>query len=127
MASSAGHSNRDGGLLARIDTLGPQDAARIRAWNKWDRETAPRSSACVHEVHRQQLVQPGGQAVCTWDGKLTYAELDDLPLRLSRHLVSLGVAPEVPVPMIFEKSLWAVVTQLAILRAGGVVVPIGHK
>ncbi|KAK0701263.1 hypothetical protein B0H67DRAFT_650496 [Lasiosphaeris hirsuta] len=128
VASSTGHPNGDGRLLARIDTLGPQDAARIRAWNKWDRAAAPRSSACVHElVHRQQLVQPGSQAVCAWDGKLTYAELDDLSHRLARHLVSLGVAPEVPVPMILEKSLWAVVAQLAVLRAGGVVVPIGHK
>jgi hypothetical protein len=37
-------------------------------------------------------------------------------LRLAHHLISLGVGSEIPVVMIFEKALWAVVAELAIFR-----------
>lgn len=67
------------------------------------------------------LAHPDKQAVFSWDGTLTYAELDDLSGRLARHLVGLGVGigPEVMVPLCFEKSMWAVVAILAVLKAGG--------
>lgn len=38
--------------------------------------------------------------------------------------LDLGVAPEVLVPVCFEKSMWAIVTMVAILRAGGAFVPL---
>ncbi|KAL4924109.1 non-ribosomal peptide synthetase [Aspergillus undulatus] len=58
-------------------------------------------------------------AVQSWDGDLTYGELDDLSLRLAHHLVALGVGPEKYVLSCFEKSTWAIVARLAVLRAGG--------
>ncbi|KAL6236485.1 hypothetical protein BDW75DRAFT_229417 [Aspergillus navahoensis] len=63
-------------------------------------------------------------AVCSWDGDLTYGELDDLSLRLAHHLVSLGVGPEKYVLSCFEKSTWAIVARLAVLRAGGAYISI---
>ena len=115
--------------LSQLQPLAPKDVASIRKWNTWTAATrAPGSDECVHELFRQQaLLRPGDQAVCAWDGELSYGDLDTLSLRLACHLAGLGVGPEVPVPMIFEKSVWAVVAQLAILRSGGVIVPIGHK
>ncbi|KAH6855926.1 hypothetical protein B0I37DRAFT_366127 [Chaetomium sp. MPI-CAGE-AT-0009] len=114
--------------VAHIDILGPQDIPRIRGWNQWTQAAEPGRDACIHDlVHQQRLGQPDAQAVCAWDGQLTYAELDDLSLRLAHHLVSLGVRAEIPVIMIFEKTLWAVVAQIAILRAGGIIVPVGHN
>ncbi|KAL2841735.1 hypothetical protein BJY01DRAFT_236257 [Aspergillus pseudoustus] len=63
-------------------------------------------------------------AVRSWDGDLTYGELDDLSLRLAHHLVHLGVGPEKFVLSCFEKSTWAIVARLAILRAGGAYISI---
>ncbi|KAL2812277.1 hypothetical protein BJX63DRAFT_443504 [Aspergillus granulosus] len=63
-------------------------------------------------------------AVRSWDGDLTYGELDDLSLRLAHHLVQLGVGPEKFVLSCFEKSTWAIVARLAILRAGGAYISI---
>lgn len=125
---AAASSDKTNSPLAHIDMLGPQDLSRIREWNQWSRAADPISDKCIHDlVHLQSLAQPDAQAVCAWDGQLTYAELDGLSLKLAHHLVGLGVCPEAPVLMIFEKSLWGVVAYLAILRAGGTVVPVGHK
>ncbi|KAH6632035.1 hypothetical protein F5144DRAFT_612569 [Chaetomium tenue] len=124
-AASSGKTNNP---LSHVDMLGPQDLSRIRGWNRWSPAAEPKVDECIHDlVHLKSLAQPDAQAVCAWDGQLTYAELDSLSLSLAHHLVGLGVCPEAPVLMIFEKSLWAVVAHLAILRAGGVVVPAGHN
>lgn len=138
-AAAAGIGNVDGNdgqlLLGDIDTPSPEDAARIRQWNTWV-PTVPspadskknNNPLCLHEhVYRQRLSRPDAQAVCSWDGELSYAQLDDLSLRLSQHLISLGVGPEIPVAVMFEKSLWAIVAQLAVLKAGGVVMPVNYK
>jgi non-ribosomal peptide synthetase component F len=55
---------------------------------------------------------------------LTYGELDSLSLKLAQHLKDLGVCPEVFVLSCFEKSTWATVARLAILRAGGAYISI---
>lgn len=63
--------------------------------------------------------KPGALAVHAWDGDLTYGELDALSHKLACHLVSMGVVSGSLVPLCFEKSLFAVVTVLAVLKAGG--------
>ena len=105
------------------------DIARISEWNTWGRETLPRKNeTCVHElVRRQRMAQPEAQAVHAWDGNLSYAQLGASSLRLARHLTILGVGPETPVVAMFEKSRWAVVAQLAVLEAGGAVVPVNYN
>src|ERR1700722_9403632 len=59
-------------------------------------------------------------AIESWDGQLTYTELDEMASRLAGYLVDrCGLAPEVVVPLCFEKSKWTPVTMLAVLKAGG--------
>lgn len=74
----------------------------------------------VHDLFdaRSEL-HPDSQALCSWDGTLTYRQLSDLSSRLARHLVAQGVQSEVIVPLFFEKSLWAVVSMLGVMKAGG--------
>ena len=55
---------------------------------------------------------------------MNYRELGVLSDRLASHLRGKGVRKEVKVPICFEKSLWAVVSILAILKAGGAFVPL---
>lgn len=64
------------------------------------------------------------EAVCAWDGSLTYSNLNYLSSLAARRLGKLGVGPGVYVPFAFEKSLWTVVATLAILKAGGAFVPL---
>ncbi|OAX81515.1 hypothetical protein ACJ72_04148 [Emergomyces africanus] len=80
---------------------------------------------CLHDMALEHSrTNPDAMAVVSWDGDLTYGELDDLTSRLSHQLVELGVGPEVFVLSCFKKSTWAIVSRLAILRAGGAYISI---
>ncbi|EED13574.1 nonribosomal peptide synthase, putative [Talaromyces stipitatus ATCC 10500] len=82
--------------------------------------------SCVHElVDRKVHEQPQAQAVDSWDGTLTYFELNHLAKALASHLVDQGVRPEEMAAVCMDKSKWAVIAMLAILYAGGTVVPLG--
>lgn len=82
--------------------------------------------ACVHELFEEQAVRrPLAPAVHAWDGDLNFQGLDLLSTRLAQYLISLGASPEVRIAVCMEKSLWAVVAMLAILKAGATVVPLG--
>jgi amino acid adenylation domain-containing protein len=74
----------------------------------------------THEViHRVALDSSDSVAVNAWDIDLVYRELDYLSSVLAHHLRSLGVGPETIVPLCFEKSGWAVVALLGVMKAGG--------
>ncbi|KAM7214662.1 hypothetical protein V8F06_009983 [Rhypophila decipiens] len=85
----------------------------------------PSSTSPVHDLilnrgreHRDK------DAVVSWDRNLSYEELEYLSSRLARHLQAHGVTTEVVVPLVFEKSAWALVSMLAVLRAGGAFMPL---
>jgi amino acid adenylation domain-containing protein len=92
------------------------------SWNK----SFPRSvHTCFHQ-HFEDIAQkmPDAPAICSWDGNFTYRELDTLSTKLANHLAELGVAPEMLVPICFDKSSFAIVSMLGILKAGGAFVAI---
>lgn len=109
--------------LADINYLTRQDHAEILAWN--NNGVAPEADdRCIHDVITQQAEQyPDEPAICLWDGHtrsdMSYRELDGLSSLLSRDLVRRGVRPETIVPICSEKSFFAVVALLAVLKAGG--------
>lgn len=107
----------DDAPISTLDYCSPEDRVRIFDWNR----NYPRVvSHCIHDlVEKQARSNPNASAVCSWDGKFTYAELDIMSTKLAKYLVALGVKAEKVVPAMFEKSAWAVVAQLAILKAGG--------
>ncbi|KAF7868586.1 hypothetical protein EAF04_005117 [Stromatinia cepivora] len=80
--------------------------------------------SCVHEVIQQASQNRGSEvAVTSWDGELTHAQLHSISDRLAYLLQSAGVGPEVKVALIFEKSMWAIVAMMAVMKAGGAFVP----
>jgi amino acid adenylation domain-containing protein len=103
--------------IADIDFFGARDKAQLLEWNK----VAPQPiDSCVHTgIQEQCLKQPGRPAVCAWDGDLTYGQLDNATETLAQHLQTLGVGPEENVALCFDKSMWAIVAILAVLKAGG--------
>ncbi|KAK1967729.1 acetyl-CoA synthetase-like protein [Colletotrichum sublineola] len=99
-----------------IPTLSSHDLQRLWKWNEVCIEPVEK---CVHHFVEQTMKEhPEKEAIFSWDGSLTYRELDDLSRNLAHHLKSLGIGPEKIVPLCFEKSKWAVVSMLAVLRAG---------
>jgi non-ribosomal peptide synthetase component F len=92
---------------------------------EWNKQVPPSLEECIHQIVQSQVdLQPDAPAICSWDVNLTYRELDELAARLAGQLVDLGVAAEVNVPLCLEKSAWAIVAELAVLKAGGVCVPL---
>jgi amino acid adenylation domain-containing protein/non-ribosomal peptide synthase protein (TIGR01720 family) len=103
--------------VSDLDTLSGQDTMQILDWNN---SVPAKKNACVHDIVASQMrARPEAPAICAWDGNFTYNELDMLSGRLAQHLVGLGVGPEIMVPLCFEKSAWAIVAMMAILKAGG--------
>ena len=103
--------------ISEIDILSTHDKSRIWSWNSVEPQAL---EACVHVlVERQVKARPSAVAVDGWDATFTYRELDQLSGKLAHHLVSLGIGPEVLVPLCFDKSAWTIVAMLAVLKAGG--------
>jgi amino acid adenylation domain-containing protein len=106
--------------MADLELVSPYDMQLVERWNS---QELPMKTACIHELFEGIVQsQPNTQAICSWDGDFSYTQLDHLSTTLALHLQSLGVRPEFIVPIMFEKSAWAHVAQLAILKAGGAVV-----
>lgn len=93
-----------------------QDLDQLWRWNAVVPDNMQR---CMHDIISGQAEQrPQDVAVQSWDGSLSYEELEQLSTQLALHLGHLGVATGITVPLCFEKSMWAVVALLAVMKAG---------
>ncbi|KAG9235149.1 hypothetical protein BJ875DRAFT_529770 [Amylocarpus encephaloides] len=100
-----------------LDLFNERDRNQVWTWNKQEPLAV---DGCVHHYfHQQVLAQPEAPAIHAWDGAFTYQELDLLSTRLAFYLAYRGVGPEVLVPHCFDKSKWAAVVMVAIMKAGG--------
>ncbi|GAM86382.1 nonribosomal peptide synthetase [Dothideomycetidae sp. 11243] len=109
--------------LGDVGLASEWDLARATEWN--GTEVAPVQKFCVHElVSARARRTPDHEAVMSSDISFTYAELDRLSTRLAQQLCQMGVGIETPVACCFEKSAWALLAMLAIVKSGGVYVPI---
>jgi len=92
-------------------------------WNS-TRAGYPRD-ACIHELFEEQARRSPEAVALVEDGrKVTYRELNDSSTQLAHHLVRDGLAPGECVPIIMARSTDMVVAQLAVLKSGGVYVPV---
>ncbi|KAF7946700.1 hypothetical protein EAE96_009690 [Botrytis aclada] len=108
--------------IESVDLLTKRDLEQLSGWEPRFPE---RVDACVHDlVLRHVISTPNAPAICSWDGQLTYDELEKATSILACHLIDHGVGPEILVPICFEKSVYAILTMLAILRVGGAFVPL---
>ncbi|KAI0431333.1 peptide synthetase [Xylaria sp. FL1042] len=110
------------GLVGNVNLVGDKDREQIQAWdiNKFQTK-----NECVHELFQATALSiPEKEAIYSWDGRLTYGELDVLTNKLSRILLGLSVQPEDIIPLCFEKSLWGIVAMLSVIKAGATFVHI---
>lgn len=95
------------------------DAHLTQLWS-WNQTVPSLVQRCMHDIFVEQAqIQPEAIALQSWDGQLTYAELDALSARLAFHLMARGVQIGTRIPLCFEKSMWAVVAVLGVMRSGG--------
>jgi amino acid adenylation domain-containing protein len=104
--------------LDDIELISPADQAELAVWNAV--VPAP-TMACIHHLVEDQIKQrPEAPAVASWEGGFTFRQLDTFASSLAEHLRETSdIGPGVLVPLLFEKSIYTVVTMLAVLKAGG--------
>ncbi|UKZ78468.1 NRPS [Trichoderma virens FT-333] len=102
--------------LSEVNLATPEDLEQIWKWNA----TVPSPvDWCVQDVIEDRIIQsPAAEAICAWDGTLTYGELSRLSTELAVHLISLEVGPNMTIPLLFEKSMWTTVAILGVLKTG---------
>ncbi|CAI7651024.1 unnamed protein product [Penicillium glandicola] len=103
--------------IGSLELCSAQDRDQI---TKFTRTIGPARDALLHELCLQHVkTTPDAPAVRSWDGDLTYRQLEELTYRLAHWLVGQGVGPNIYVACAFYKSTWAIVARLAVLMAGG--------
>lgn len=107
--------------LESLDLVSPNDINQIREWNM--PLPGPYSECIDRQIGSVIRRQPHAQAICAWDGSLTYSELNSRADQLAKGLQARNIQPGSIVPICMEKSLWATVAMLAILRVGATFVP----
>ena len=100
------------------------DAERNQLIVEWNNTQADYPNRCLHQLFEAQASRtPEATAVVFEHQQLTYRELNRRANQLARHLIKLGVGPDVLVGISVERSLEMMVGLLGILKAGGAYVP----
>ncbi|WP_430445626.1 MAG: non-ribosomal peptide synthase/polyketide synthase [Pseudomonas piscis] len=92
----------------------------------WDRtDSGFPATRLVHELVADRAREtPEAVAVIFGEQQLTYGELERSANRLARALIARGVGPEVRVAIAMPRSAEIMVAFLAVLKSGGVYVPL---
>ena len=103
--------------IGHANFLSNRNKSQIEKWNEHPLEYIHRT---IYEFIADTVQKtPNDEAVCSWDGSLTYQQLDRYACKLASYLLGVGIGPEVIVPLCFEKSKWNVVVMVGVLIAGG--------
>ncbi len=108
--------------LSALDVLSPAEERRILVeWNVAAR-AEPRTLAALFADQVERT--PDRLALEDAGTELTYRQLNVRANRLARYLIGRGVGPEVPVAVSMERCADLVVALLAVVKAGGVYLPV---
>lgn len=94
-----------------------------RIW-EWNHDLPPTYDSCMHDlISERARMHPHREAVSSFDGSLTFAQVDQYSAFLA-HLLRTdhNVGLHDFVPVCFEKSRWATVAVLAIMKTGATMV-----
>ncbi|GAA2412904.1 hypothetical protein GCM10010433_10030 [Streptomyces pulveraceus] len=106
-------------------SLGVDVPAHVAAYND-TAENLPEGA--LHALFAAQAARtPEAVALVREDRRLTYRELDGAANALAHRLVSDGVRPGDAVGLLFDRSFAYVITVLAVLKSGGVYVPLDPR
>lgn len=106
-------------MIGDIELVTNSDRAEILLWNRDQPEVL---IDCVHNVIERRVAStPEALAIASTEGEFTYADLNQLSDTLALLLKQEGISAETIVPLCFEKSAWAIVAMLAVIKAGGAV------
>ncbi|KAJ5111020.1 hypothetical protein N7532_001555 [Penicillium argentinense] len=89
----------------------------------WNGVLPPAYRFGMHEVISERAQKhPSKTAISSWDGELTYGEVEHYSNFIASSLRGLAVQLHDFIPVCFEKSCWTIVAVLAVMKAGGTMV-----
>lgn len=116
--------------IGTLDLFSDRDYAQIVNWTTpADKDSQNQQRTLLHElVFAQSITRPDSKAICAHDGDLTYLQVEVLSHRLAHVLLDAGVVPKgntkAAIPVILDKSKWAPIALLAVLKVGAAFVPV---
>ncbi|MCX6470066.1 MAG: amino acid adenylation domain-containing protein, partial [Corynebacteriales bacterium] len=126
-AAAAAAPGSGGSLVELIDEVhtaarrAAGDVAPVTPESTW----SPDSSDTLAEIFADRVWEtPDAIALTVGVQSLTYAEFSARSNRLARHLISIGVGPDVTVGLAIGRSVDLLVGMYAVVAAGGAYVPI---
>lgn len=100
-----------------------KDLEQIWSWNA---DLPTTDHRLVHQLIAQHVAaSPDAPALQSWDGGLTYRELDAYSTSLAGALQERSIGPGAYVPLLFPKSMWTAVAFLSVIKAGGAAILLG--
>jgi non-ribosomal peptide synthetase component F len=109
-------------LVEDISVSSFWDLEKALEYNKQSIELV---DSCIHDlVSAQASRNPDHEALFSTETSMTYGEMDHLSTLLSNHLRLLKVETGTLIPFCFEKSIWAIIAMLGILKSGAAFVPL---
>ncbi|KAK2807650.1 Non-ribosomal peptide synthetase [Onygenales sp. PD_10] len=104
--------------LSIEDCLRPTTYDLNEIW-RWNHKLPPSYQFCMHEMISQRAQDtPDKEAIASWDGNLTYGQIDRYSTNVAHSLKDMGVSLHDVVPICFEKSRWTIVAVLGVMKTG---------
>ncbi|KAJ9487561.1 hypothetical protein VN97_g5749 [Penicillium thymicola] len=101
------------------------DTLQIETWN---RILPTGRNVCVDQLIEDAAKEtPDTQALVAWDGEMSYSEFNQAANKLALYFESVGVQRGELVPICFEKSMWTIITMIALWKLGAAWVPLDPK
>ncbi len=110
--------------INELPILSEQEKGKLLIdWNNTRREFA--QDSFVHHLFEEHVRRnPNALAVSSYDGKLTYEQLNRKANQLSHYLKSLGMGPDKKVGICLNPSVYMIIGLLGVLKSGATYVAI---
>ncbi|KAJ6014802.1 hypothetical protein N7540_009393 [Penicillium herquei] len=100
------------------ETLKPTACDFDEIW-RINHELPPTYSFGSHELVSEQAQKvPDKVAIDSWDGELTYGQIDQWSSHVAWKLKEMGVELNDVLPVCFEKSRWTIIAVMAVMKVG---------
>ncbi|KAJ5501253.1 AMP-dependent synthetase/ligase [Penicillium expansum] len=98
--------------------LRPTESDLNDIWG-WNHELPPTYNFCMQDMVAERAREyPDKIAIDSWDGSLTYSQIDQWSTSVAHSLKEMGVQLHDVLPVCFEKSRWTIVAVLGVMKAG---------
>ncbi|KAH8430823.1 uncharacterized protein LDX57_008487 [Aspergillus melleus] len=112
----------------KLREISPVSPEEVRQLSQWNAPIPKAAKVTLHGLIKQRVIEnPDKEALVGWDGSYTYQDLWNASDRLAAYLKVLGIQNDDLIPLCLEKSSYAIVCMLAVLKAGAAFVPLDSR